>query len=190
MTSKSDKTEGRKLTLVVDEQKNPSDGSGDFVSTGPVTPEMVAKAIDALDWTWLRDKRGIYQVNMGADAEHGNLETHYAFSVRPEWDNSIVLRLYAVPWFAGIPEEVRNACEDWNRSGPYPKAALLRDDDGDSKLVLEWLVPCWDEAIAQSLVNRWLEEFARCCAGFLQRFNDELQAAPRYVSSPSSPSIH
>lgn len=160
------------------------------IGNDQISRQKIAQAIDALDWNWLRDKNHVFLVNIGADAEHGNLKSQYAFFLRPEQDNSIVLRLYALPWFSGLPAKIRNACDDWNCNTPYPKAALLRDDEGDSKLVLEWVVPCWDEAISQSLVNRWVEDFTYGCACFLNRYNDELQAALRYVPSQSSSSVH
>jgi hypothetical protein len=147
-------------------------------------------ALEAIGWTWLRDKHGWYRVSVGADDAHGNLETEYFLAVRPEWSNALLFRLYAVPYFAGVPEGVVRAVQFWNVTRAYPKAALLEDEEGDSKLFLEFMVPCWDERIPQTLVNRLLEDFAEGCAAFLQKFAEELCAAPRYRPDPSSGTLH
>lgn len=154
-----------------------------------INRQKIANAIDALDWNWLQDKKGTFIVNMAADDTHGGLETQYMISLQPEMDNAIVLRLYALPWFSGVPQTVSKACDEWNGRTPYPKALVLKDDDGDGKLALEWVIPCWYESIEQSLVNRWIEDFARGCASFLYQFNEALQDAPRYVPIQAS-SIH
>ena len=54
------------------------------------------------------------------------------------------------------------------------------DKEGDCRLVLEWIVPCFDHAVPQALVNEWLSEFSQGCAFFLKRNADLLRVLPRY----------
>ena len=158
--------------------------------TDIVNERQIAKAIEALGWNWLTDRDGTYHVRIAADEDHGSIETEYRFSIQPEIDNSLILRLYAIPWLLGMPESVLQACNDWTAHTLYPKAALIEDDEGDTRLLLEWVVSCYEEPIGQSLVNGWIQDFVYGCSTFLARNSDVIRDAERYQAVPSSETIN
>jgi len=141
----------------------------------------IATAIEALGWRWLQDAEGVYRVRVASDAVHGNLETEYCLSLDTEMGNLLRFRLYGCEWFLGRPDAMRDACEEWNLGAPYPKASLVVDREGDSKLVLEWAIPCFDESVPQPLINAWLREFSEACAYFLEAFADAISSVPRFA---------
>ena len=143
-------------------------------------------AIESLGWRWLCDSEQRYHVRVFADPKYGNLETEYWLSLSPEMDNTLLFRLYGNAWFLGAPESLRKACDDWNLCTAYPKACLCSDDDGDTRLVLEWAIPCFDEPVPQTLVNGWLSDFSQGCAGFLERWADLISEVPRCTGSVAS----
>ena len=145
-----------------------------------ITRTMLETAIEAAGWRWLQDKDGHYHIRARANAEHGELETEYWLSFNTDLGNAFLFRLYGSVWFQGTPEALCEAVDTWNVTTPYPKAALLIDEEGDSRLVLEWIVPCFDHAVPQGLVNEWLSDFSQACAFFLQRNADLLRVLPRY----------
>ena len=145
-----------------------------------ITRTMLETAIEAAGWRWLQDKNGHYHIRVAADAEHGELETEYWLSFNVELGNAFLFRLYGSVWFQGAPEALCETVGAWNVQTSYPKAALLIDEEGDSRLVLEWIVPCFDHAVPQALVNEWLSEFSQACAFFLERNADLLRMLPRY----------
>jgi hypothetical protein len=148
----------------------------------------IEHALETLKWDWLCDKQGWYRVGVEAAPEFGDLETEYWIGLAEELNNTLILRLYGMTFFAGLPRELAVACGEWNVSTPAPKAALVRDDDGDSRLVLEWVVPCWDELLSPALVFRWVDHFRRGCAAFLARYADLLTEAPRFLDD--HPTVH
>jgi hypothetical protein len=151
--------------------------------------DHIEQALLKLKWEWLCDKQGWYRIGVASAPEFGDLETEYWLGLAPELSNTLVLRLYGTPQFAGIPRELVGACADWNVGTPAPKAALIPDDDGDSRLVLEWAVPCWEESVSKDLVFRWVDHFRRGCAAFLARNAAALAQAPRFVEE-DQPTLH
>ena len=146
-----------------------------------VSNATLEAAIESLGWRWLCDSEQRYRVGVFADLEHGNLETEYWLSLDPQMDNTFLFRLYGNAWFLGAPESLREACDTWNLCTSYPKACLFKDDEGDTRLVLEWAIPCFDEPVSQTLVNGWVRDFSQGCACFLERWAELLSDTPRYT---------
>ena len=139
----------------------------------------VKRAMERLGWKPTRDEDGWYRMIVPATDEFGNLETEYFFCVVPQTDNLLVLRLYANELFSGRPDDLVTACDRWNQRSMYPKAVLLSWGEGDTRLLLEWGIRCFDHELPEGLIDNWVDSFATGCSVFLRGRRDLLATTSR-----------
>ena len=155
-----------------------------------LSPEKLEEALSALEWEWLRDRHGVYTVEMAPSDEFGALRTLYEFSLAGADARILIMRLRAKSWFSGVPDEVLQACNSWNVRAVLPKAALDVDADQDSCLVLEHCIPCDEQPVAYGLIEHWVDFFRSTCSEFLSRYSEVLCRAPRYCPEQPSQTVH
>jgi hypothetical protein len=161
-----------------------------MIAAKQLDTEMLEKALAGMDFSWLRDQRGVYRIEMAASDEYGGIRTRYEFSLEGEANDVLIMRLRSLDFFDGVSDELIRACNDWNLQNMLPKAGLYIDRDADSALLLEHVLPFWEEPITQELVDCSVEFFRRVCTEFLTENAEALLRAPRFDANNIGHTVH
>jgi hypothetical protein len=151
---------------------------------------MIEAALTAMDFDWLCDKHGIYQLEMAAADDHGGIRTRYEFHIEGEAEDVLVMRLRAMDWFAGVSNDLLGACNTWNLRTMLPTGALIVDDEGDSCLMLEHCVALAGEPVTQGLIEHSVGFFCSGCGGFLVDHAELLLKTQRFEPNNNEHTVH